>query len=393
MNEFSLRLITLFSPVLSDETFSSFTRAIFSDDSAVVADGAKAVAYRLYETGLPSAADYLRVLLLDNDNPFARAAAQNKDVTTLLPRAEQELRALGELIVTPCSQLKNKIPKEAQPLFPQWNSGVFTLSARELADEYRKNGYGAVRSASAFTLDAANGAFKAVLRPGSVRLCDLKEYREEKRCALQNTRAFLAGKPASNILFYGDRGTGKSATVHALLNEFSAQGLKLLQAEKADIRRLTQIKEKLAQFPNLHFIVFFDDLSFDDEDETFSLFKSALEGDLGAADNIVIYATTNRRHLIKENTARGADAVHASDLIQEQLSLFDRFGLVITYIAPEKREYLSILEQILSDRGIAYNRETVFAAAERYALKKGGRSPRAAKQFADMVACGPTDSV
>ena len=228
-----------------------------------------------------------------------------------------------------------------------------------------------------------------IRKVGTQRLSDLKEYTEEKEAAVRNTLAFLEGKPANNVLFYGDRGTGKSSTVHALLNEFAPRGLRLLQIDKSAIPLFPVIKEYLARFPRLRFIVFLDDLSFEEDDGTFAALKAALEGSLATADNARIYVTTNRRHLIKESHAgRAGDDVHRADAVEESLSLFDRFGLVITYIAPDKREYVSILQQILHDRNICISDEDAALAAERYAIKKGGRTPRAAKQLADLIESG-----
>ncbi|MDE6398885.1 MAG: ATP-binding protein, partial [Clostridiales bacterium] len=162
-----------------------------------------------------------------------------------------------------------------------------------------------------------------------------------------------------------------------------------VQLDKAAIGMFPVIKEKLARFPRLRFILFLDDLSFDEEDASYAALKAALEGSLATADNARIYVTTNRRHLVKEShSSRTGDDVHMADAREEARSLFDRFGLVITYVAPDKREYVSILQQILRDRGVIVPDEQAALIAERYAIKKGGRSPRAAKQLADMIESG-----
>lgn len=387
MSTVTYRLLSLLAPVLRDAGLSGLRTAAESDDPAVVAEGAAAFYAALTESRQKTAADYVRTRLYETETVFSAAAAQG-DAADMYARVDVELSALGALAATDCDALRRKLPENARPLFPVWEKGNYTCTAKELAREYAQNGYGAVR-ARALRFDAAARTFLPIRKVGTQRLSDLKEYTEEKEAAVRNTLAFLEGKPANNVLFYGDRGTGKSSTVHALLNEFAPRGLRLLQIDKSAIPLFPVIKEYLARFPRLRFIVFLDDLSFEEDDGTFAALKAALEGSLATADNARIYVTTNRRHLIKESHAgRAGDDVHRADAVEESLSLFDRFGLVITYIAPDKREYVSILQQILHDRNICISDEDAALAAERYAIKKGGRTPRAAKQLADLIESG-----
>lgn len=382
------RLISLLAPVLQDEGVRALAQAYCATDAATVADGIAAFYRALAESGCDTAADYLDEKLLCADSTFARAAAAG-DPAPFYRRADDELSLLRELVQTPCETLRDKLPESARAFCPVWKSGTFARTARSLADEYARGGYGAVRLSRALLFDKKTLSFVPVKNISPLRLTDLKEYEDEKAAAIANTVAFLQGKPANNVLLYGDRGTGKSSTVHALLNEYAPQGLRLLQLDKSAIEVFPVIKEKLARFPHLRFILFLDDLSFAEEDASFAALKAALEGSLATANNMRIYATTNRRHLVKESHAdRAGDEVHAADAREESLSLFDRFGLVITYIAPDKREYVSILQQILRDRGIDMDDEQVALLAERYALRKGGRSPRAAKQLADLIESG-----
>ncbi len=383
MTEISLRLLSLLSPVLQDEGLRGLANARIAADPATIADGSATFYRALSASGESTAADYLRTKLLTSDNVFARAAA-DRITPALTERVDLELSVLAELVSAPCTRLRDKLPPAERPLFPVWESGVFSLTARQLADEYTRGGYGIVRTASAFTFDRSTHTLVPIGHRSEILPDDLKEYAEEKEAVLQNTRAFLENRPAQHVLLYGDRGTGKSSTIHALCNHFAPQGLKLVQLTKADIPQLPQIKELLSSFPRLHFIVFLDDLTMEENDEAFGALKAALEGDLSTAPNVRIYATTNRRHVVRETHAsRQGDDVHAADTVEEQLSLFDRFGLVLTYIAPDKRQYLSILGQILRDAGMDFAESELTLAAERYALEKGGRSPRAARQFAD----------
>lgn len=384
----SLHLVSLLAPVLSDEGLLGLSTAAVSDDPVAVADGISAFYRALSASNAPSASAYLQTILLRTDCVFSRAAATG-DATRMYDRVNAELSVLHDLVQTSSTSLAQKLPQSARALCPQWQAGAFSVTAETLAEEYARGGYGLVRDCSALLFDAESSDFRPVPNVRPIQLSDLKEYEEEKQAAIDNTVAFLQNKPANNVLFYGDRGTGKSSTVHALLTEFAPRGLRLVQLTKAAIPLFPVIKEKLSRFPRLRFILFLDDLSFDEEDASYSALKAALEGSLATADNALIYVTTNRRHLVKEtHSGRDGDDVHAADAREEALSLFDRFGLVITYIAPDKREYVSILQQILRDRDIRLSDEEATALAERYALRKGGRSPRAAKQLADMIQNG-----
>ena len=216
-------------------------------------------------------------------------------------------------------------------------------------------------------------------------LSDLKNYELQRRQVIDNTESFVNGYPANNVLLYGDRGTGKSSTVHAVLNEYAPQGLRMIEISKSDIPDLTLIREQLAESP-MKFIIFIDDLCFDSHDDSFGELKAALEGSLsGRKHNTIIYATSNRRHLIKESFSDRENDINRNDIMQEQLSLSDRFGLSITFINPNKKDYLDIVEKIAQDRGLNVNLDRLFLVAEQWASKKGGRSPRCARQFIDFV--------
>ena len=202
---------------------------------------------------------------------------------------------------------------------------------------------------------------------------------------IDNTESFVTGHPANNVLLYGDRGTGKSSTVHALLNEYHTQGLRMIEIPKSTVRELTLIREAIADAP-LKFIIYIDDLSFDSNDSSFSELKAALEGSLsGKQANTLIYATSNRRHLIKESFSDRQNEMNLNDIMQEQLSLSDRFGLSITFINPNKAEYLDIVKKIAADRGLDADEKKLCFKAEQWATRRGGRSPRCAKQFIDFA--------
>jgi len=219
-------------------------------------------------------------------------------------------------------------------------------------------------------------------RPDEVRLSDLKGYERQKNTILNNTKLFLKGKNANNVLLYGDKGTGKSSTVKAILNEFKDKGLKLVEIRKEDLGDFHELCEILGKSP-FPFIVFLDDLGFAKEDDSFGTLKAVIEGGIvKRPPNVIIYATSNRRHLIGESFSdREGDDIHVRDTIETITSLSDRFGLEVVFGAPDRDEYIRIVEALCEENGIFMDPEDLSLLAERFALLKGGRSPRTAHQF------------
>ena len=256
----------------------------------------------------------------------------------------------------------------------------FTTGA-DLAGYYQSEGYGFFAQSSAFSMQD-DGSALPIVHPDTIRLHDLPGYERQKKQVLQNTRAFLDGKDANNILLYGDKGTGKSSTVKAVANEYADRGLKIIQMSPRHITCFPKLFEQTLRSP-FRFIVFLDDLTFDREDDNFAALKAFIEG--GLADkpsNLVIYATSNRRHLIRESMAdRQGDDVRVRDTLETVTSLSDRFGLEITFSVPDKDEYLYIVEQLADESGLALERDELHLLAERFALRRNGRSPRTARQF------------
>lgn len=222
-----------------------------------------------------------------------------------------------------------------------------------------------------------DGSALPIVHPDTIRLHDLPGYERQKKQVLQNTRAFLDGKDANNILLYGDKGTGKSSTVKAVANEYADRGLKIIQMSPRHITCFPKLFEQTLRSP-FRFIVFLDDLTFDREDDNFAALKAFIEGGLaGKPSNLVIYATSNRRHLIRESMAdRQGDDVRVRDTLETVTSLSDRFGLEITFSVPDKDEYLYIVEQLADESGLALERDELHLLAERFALRRNGRSPR-----------------
>jgi predicted AAA+ superfamily ATPase len=237
------------------------------------------------------------------------------------------------------------------------------------------------------------GEFIGVESPDPVRFSDLISYDLEREEVIQNTLHFLDGRPANNILLYGDRGTGKSSTVKALANEYHDRGLRIIEVPKGLLADFPLIIRRL-DGRNLKFILFVDDLSFEDNEENYTSLKAILEGGLEIKpDNVLIYATSNRKHLIKERFSERAglasgsvdDEIRAADTIQEKLSLSDRFGITVVFSSPDKKTYLEIVEGMAKKRGLKIDREHLHREAMKWELQYSGRSPRTARQFVDWL--------
>jgi hypothetical protein len=237
---------------------------------------------------------------------------------------------------------------------------------------------------------AAGAALEPVRHMAPIRLADLVEVDAQKERLLRNTEQFVAGRPANNVLLTGARGTGKSSLIKACLNEFAAQGLRLIEVDKADLVDLPDLVDLVAERPE-RFVVFCDDLSFDEGEPGYKALKSVLDGSVSqSTDNVLIYATSNRRHLLPEYMAENLTyqhkedgEVHPGEVVEEKISLSERFGLWVSFYPFTQDEYLAIVAQWLS--GFGFDDAAIAAARQEslvWALERGSRSGRVAFQFA-----------
>jgi hypothetical protein len=258
-------------------------------------------------------------------------------------------------------------------------NGEFTKRIEELETK----GYGIFSQYTMFQL--GESGLRPIGNPDLQTLSSLVGYEREKKILVANTKSFLTGKPASNALLYGDAGTGKSSTVKALVNEFQNQGLRLVELKKRQLNNLPGLMEELSENP-LKFILLIDDLTFSQADENFAALKSLLEGSASVqSKNVLIYATSNRLHLVRETMEeRQGTEIHENDSIQETMGLANRFGLTVTYHRPDRETYLDIVSYYAKEYDLNMEIKERSARAETYALRNGGRSPRAAKQFVQL---------
>ena len=234
-----------------------------------------------------------------------------------------------------------------------------------------------------------NARLEPITRFNQITLEDLLHVERQKDALVRNTKQFLAGVPANNALLWGPRGTGKSSLVKALLNDFSAQGLRLIEVDRLDLVDLPEIIDHI-EYSERRYVIYCDDLSFDENDATYRALKTVLDGSvLETPDNIVIYATSNRRHLVPERQSDNADTrvgdgeLHHGEAVEEKISLSERFGLWLSFHPLNQERYLDIVEHWLKSLGTSQkDQESMRKAALEWALLHGSRSGRTAYQFA-----------
>ena len=337
---------------------------------------------------------YLSAAVLEAETVCVRQAASGTLAPALQTALDSELAFLQALCGLTLDELlaaAGSATGQAQELafLPRWETSGIDLPAAyaQRMSEVGKKGYGMFAKHHVFTVE--NGQLVPVKYPDPQRLSELPGYEKEREKVIANTKALLAGMPANNVLLYGDAGTGKSSAVKAIANEFAPEGLRLVEVKKNQLYQIPDLMDKLAANP-LKFILFIDDLSFTANDDNFAALKAILEGSVGGrAKNIAVYATSNRRHLIKETlTDRTGDDIHEADTRQELMSLSARFGLTVTFQRPEKARFETILTELAKQHGIDMPMDQLLVKAEAFAIRAGGRSPRVAKQFIEQCEAG-----
>ncbi|HET8999449.1 MAG TPA: ATP-binding protein [bacterium] len=357
--------------------------------------------------------------LVGDENPFslkAERAGRRAIGPALLRQTQADLAALERCYRVDGAAIARGVARLTGALPPSWK-GFHPLSTREtpsarrrmmrriaaargwsriageLADYFAVHGVGLFAWYRAFRWihdGDGRGHLEGVAEPDPVRLDDLVEYEEERQPVVDNTRQFVAGLPANNVLLYGDRGTGKSSTVKALLTEFQDQGLRLIEVAKEHLAEYPQIVAPL-RTRRERFILFVDDLSFEEHETQYKALKAALEGSVEAhAENVVLYATSNRRRLVRERFGdrRGPvqdDDVHVEETVQEKLSLADRFGIHVPFLIPDQDRYLEIATALAARYGIRLPHDEIRRRALLWSHWHNGHSCRTARQFVDAL--------
>lgn len=376
--------IAVFRNVTQDKTINDLWKLIGSDhdnDTDIVNDYAWFIS-RLYNENI-NLSEYILKKVLEDENFYIEGKAAGKEFDPLIEETvENELKIFQKLSRITPEDIADEIDYDG--FLPKWKTSKidFVKEYKSRIDNIERYGYGKFAQNRMFIL--RKGEITPVKHPDPQRLSDLYGYEMERQTVINNTLALLKGKPAQNVLLYGDAGTGKSSTVKAVVNEFADKGLRLIEITKEQLRDIPDIIESISSNP-LKFIIFIDDLSFVAGEDCFGALKATLEGSVSArTGNTAIYATSNRRHLVKESFSdrNGDDDVHRNDTLQETLSLSARFGLRINFSRPDKKAYVTIATELARSKGITLSDDELALKAEQFAISSGnGRSARTAKQF------------
>ena len=361
--------------------------------------------------------DYLTYLLVNHENAFSTACE-------IVGPVEGTINAFAMHDFEIFKQLYDFDLKELEKIYPSVDSSLITdyqninegskvfnkrirdrictlaqklakaESTEEFMDDmvqfYKEFGVGKLGLHKAFRIDGTVTPARIVpiTNIAHVHLDDLVGYEIAKKKLIDNTEAFVQGRPANNCLLFGDAGTGKSSSIKGILNQYYDQGLRIIEAYKHQFKDLNDI---IAQVKNRNykFIIYMDDLSFEEFEIEYKYLKAVIEGGLEKKpDNILIYATSNRRHLVREKFSdkeERRDDLHSSDTVQEKLSLVARFGVSIFFCAPDKKQFQEIVRQLASRTELEITEEELMLEANKWELSHGGMSGRAAQQFVDYL--------
>ncbi len=373
-----LNTLCIFRELLKDSVISSLCAYMENPTSSAYAEFVAA----LYNANGGNLGEYVKELSFNSENVYVKTVGSGKDVPNYLYYAlVSELDTLQEVAELSKETLTASL--DYKGFLPEFTTTKLRLREIYLhrVDNINKYGYGIYAKNRMFYVNE-QGDIVPVLHPDKTVLSDLIDYERERQIVIDNTRALLAGKPAANILLTGDAGTGKSSTIKAVANALWNEGLRIVEVRKDQLRSIPKVLNELSSNP-LKFVLFIDDLSFLKDDDNFNALKAVLEGSVTAkSNNVVIYATSNRRHIIKEKFSdREGDDVHRNDTMQELISLSERFGIHVTFSKPNKETFLHIVHHLAKEYGIEMPTDELDGLAERFALERGGRSARLAKQF------------
>ncbi len=337
-------------------------------------------------------------LIMNDENPFSLSVERADISGSAEWYAKQDIAELCRLFfISPSDEiLENYIPTGCRVSGEEKRIGkmilelVSELDATATEEEffecvkkfYATYGVGSFGINKAFFMQD-DGSIVPVSHIRSTTFADIYGYESQKERLIANTAAFANGSEANNVLLYGDSGTGKSTSIKAILNMFYDKGVRMIQVQKHQFVHLGVLTEQLKK-RNYRFIIYMDDLSFEDFEVEYKYLKAAIEGGLEEKpENVLIYATSNRRHLIKETFSEreGSDDIHRNESIQEKISLSDRFGLSVFYPKPMQQEYFNIVLYLAEREGITLDRDVLIAEARKWGVAHGGYSGRTATQF------------
>lgn len=391
INEIALKIatVTVFKNITESDVFKKLELFLECRESQIQ----KVKLYTdfvsaLYQNGC-DLGKYIKRKIAEDENEYVVLASQGAEIPKCMENAlSNELSIFSVLSELEPSSFTKEI--EVSSCLPTFENTKYDFQAvyKEKISRLSKEGYGIYSKYNMFSIKG-EGIITPLKSADKITTDDLVGYEAERQKVIDNTRALTLGKPAANILLCGDAGTGKSSTVKAVANMFAKDGVRLIELQKEQLMCLPIIMEEINHNP-LKFIIFIDDLSFNKTEDGLGTLKAILEGSASAkAHNAVIYATSNRRHLVKESFSdRDGDDIHRADTIAELLSLSERFGLTIQYSKPNKELYLKIVKNLAQRNEVEIDGDELCLKAEAFALRKGSRSARCAKQFVDSLISG-----
>lgn len=346
--------------------------------------------------------EYIFYLLANSDNILSRTAEQSgakvggglltaaeHDIVVLREFLQQDMNSFSEEIMhsyKPTTTVKNRAIDDIKKFFID-DAIYLSDAAKGLCEHYKRYGYGLLANHMAFKWDEKENSLVGISSCDDITFDRIIGYDRQKEELINNTKAFLQGLPANNVLLYGQRGTGKSSSIKALVNTFFADGLRLVQISRYQFMHLPAIMGALKNWGK-KFILCLDDLSFEEFEVEYKQLKSILDGGLEARpDNVLIYATSNRRNIIKEVWADNeGDELHRTDTINEKVSLSDRFGLKIFFISPNQEEYFTIVKELAARYKLGLSDEELRQESVKWEMTHTGRSGRVAEQLVTYLA-------
>lgn len=389
-----LMSISVYKNILETEPMKALLRLTEAKTADALIRSYTDLVYSVWSEGFSTLPDYISWHLKYDESFIGNAIAAGTAPQFMEDAAAMDIRRLSSVAMLSCSGLKRNIANACSRLGEEYSSIIQNLAElpmgrgfqeEEIFESYRKKGCGQFALGRAFHWE--KGQLTQVKHSDPIDQRDMIGYEFQRNAVVENTRVMLSGKPTNNVLLYGDSGTGKSATVKSLVNIPEFYNLRLIEIAKNSLDELTELIRQISRHTQ-KFIIYIDDLSFEQEDKGFSALKTALEGGLERRpDNVAIYVTSNRRHMIRESFSdRQGDDVHVRETMEERTSLSERFGLRLSYLALDKKKYQDMVLSLCHRMGLDLPDNQILVEANRWEIQHGGRTPRVAVQLVEKLA-------